>query len=70
MNSALKIYKDSKNVWHINGFNYPIKFEGQFECFFMRLCNVGGGTWKDRWKIYDDPLSCDPYYLKAILLKK
>ena len=72
MNNALKIYKDSKDVWHINGFNYPIKFDGDFECFFMRSMQCWGwATWKDRWKNFiDDPLSCDPYYLKAILTKK
>ena len=32
---ALKIYKSEKKVWHINGFNYPVKFDGNFECFFM-----------------------------------
>ena len=72
MNNALKIYKDSKDVWHINGFNYPIKFDGDFECFFMRSMQCWGwATWKDRWKNFiDDPLSCDPYYLKGIFTKK
>ena len=67
MNNALKIYKDEKKVWHINGFNYPIKFEGDFECFFMRSMQCWGwATWKDRWEIFTgDPLSCDPYYLIA-----
>ena len=67
MNNALEIYKNSKEVWHINGFNYPVKFDGEFECFFMRSMQCWGwATWKDRWKMFiGDPLSCDPYYLKA-----
>ena len=71
MNNALEIYKNNKRVWHINGFNYPIKFDGEFECFFMRSMQCWGwATWKDRWKNFiDDPLSCDPYYLKAIFNK-
>ena len=53
MNNSLKIYKDEKKVWHINGFNYPIKFEGDFECFFMRSMQCWGwATWKDRWEIF------------------
>ena len=72
MNTALKVYKNHKKVWHINGFNYPVKLEGEFECFFMRSMQCWGwATWKDRWKIFiEDPLSCDPYYLKANLNKK
>ena len=71
MNNALKIYKDEKKVWHINGFNYPIKFEGDFECFFMRSMQCWGwATWRDRWEIFTgDPLSCDPYYLIATFNK-
>lgn len=71
MNNALEIYKNNKKVWHINGFNYPIKFDGEFECFFMRSMQCWGwGTWKDRWQMFqDEPLSCDPYYLKAIFNK-
>ncbi len=72
MNNALQIYKNSKEVWHINGFNYPVKFDGEFECFFMRSMQCWGwATWKDRWNIFiEDPLSCDPYYLKANFTKK
>ena len=72
MNNALKIYKNSKKVWHINGFNYPVKFDGEFRMFFMRSMQCwGGATWKDRWQMFqDEPLSCDPYYLKAIFTKK
>ncbi len=72
MNSALKFYKNSKEVWHINGFNYPLEFDSEFECFFMRSMQCWGwATWKDRWKNFiDNPLSSDPYYLKATFTKK
>jgi len=65
MNNALSIYKNQKKVWHINGFNYPVKIDGDFECFFMRSMQCWGwATWRDRWETFtDDPLSCDPYYL-------
>ncbi len=72
MNTALEIYKHSKEVWHINGFNYPVKLKGEFECFFMRSMQCWGwATWSDRWRVFiDNPLSCDPYYLKATFTKK
>ena len=71
MNNALKIYKSEKKVWHINGFNYPVKFDGNFECFFMRSMQCWGwATWKDRWERFtEDPLSSDPYNLMAIFNK-
>ena len=72
MNNALEIYKNEKKIWHINAFNYPVKIDGQLECFFMQsmLC-WGWGTWRDRWNQFiDDPLSCDPYYLKAVFNKE
>ena len=55
MNTALKFYKNSKEVWHINGYNYPVKIEGQFECFFVRSMECWGwATWKDRWMNFID----------------
>ena len=72
MNNALEIYKNKKEVWHINGFTYPISFDGDFECFFIRAMHCWGwATWRDRWeKFVEDPLSCDSYYLKATLTEK
>ena len=72
MNNALDIYKTDKDVWHINGFNYPVEFNGNFECFFMRSMQCWGwATWRDRWeKFAEDPLSCDPYYLMMTFNKK
>jgi len=72
MNSALEIYKNNKEVWHINGFNYPVKIDGDFDCFFMRSMQCWGwATWRDRWEVFtNDPLSSDPYYLMANFTKK
>ena len=65
MNKALEIYKQNSNIWHINGFNYPINISGEFDCFFSRLMQCWGwATWSDRWnKFIDDPFSSDPYFL-------
>ena len=72
MNNALNFYKDEKDIWHINAFNYPIKLNGDFECFFMRSMQCWGwGTWKDRWDDFiNNPLSCDPFYLKEVFSEK
>ena len=72
MNKALKIYKNMNEIWHVNGFNYPLNLKGEFECFFMRSMQCWGwGTWRDKWNSFiEEPLSCDPYYLKSIFNKK
>ena len=72
MNNALEIYKKNNEVWHINGFNYPLKFKSNSDCFFMRSMQCWGwATWQDRWnKFVSDPLSNDPYYLRAIFNKE
>ena len=72
MKKALITYKYQKEVWHINAFNYPAKINGDFDCFFMRLMLCWGwATWKDRWEQFiDNPLSCDPFYLKDIFNKQ
>ena len=52
MNKALDIYKNNKKIWHINGFNYPVKLEGDFESFFIRTMQCWGwATWRIDGKI-------------------
>ena len=53
MNEALDFYKNEKKVWHISGWNYPIKYDGQEDVFLWRTMNCWGwATWADRWKYY------------------
>ena len=70
MNHALIKYEDDKNVWHINGFNFPIKSENN-NCYFSRAMFCWGwSTWKNRWhKHIENPLSHDPFYLKNLFNK-
>lgn len=54
MNEALEFYKNEKKVWHISGWNYPIKTDGLEDVFFWRLMNCWGwATWSDRWSYYE-----------------
>lgn len=54
MNSALDYYEEKKTVWHISGWNYPIKTEGLEETFLWRVMNCWGwGTWSDRWNHFE-----------------
>lgn len=71
MNNSLHIYRKENKVFHINGYSYPTKLESEEECFFLRIMLCWGwATWKDRWnKFIEDPLSCDPYYLKNTFTK-
>lgn len=54
MNEALERYRDSKQVWHISGWNYPIENNGLPESFFWRTMNCWGwATWNDRWERFE-----------------
>ena len=54
MNEALEFYKDEKKVWHISGWNYPIKTDDLADVFLWRLMNCWGwATWADRWQYYE-----------------
>lgn len=70
MNYALTKYENYQNVWHINGFNFPIKSENN-DCYFSRVMFCWGwATWKNRWlKHIENPLSHDPFYLKNFFNK-
>ena len=73
MNKSLDIYRTEKKIWHISGFNYPIKSHTFNEdAYLWRLMNCWGwATWKDRWESFiNKPLSIDPFYLKNVFDKK
>ena len=54
VNEALEFYKDEKKVWHISGWNYPIKIDGEEDVFFWRVMNCWGwATWADRWQYFE-----------------
>ncbi|MBW3107407.1 glycosyltransferase [Providencia rettgeri] len=54
MNTALEKYKLSPEVWHISGWNYPLKTDDLPETFFWRTMNCWGwATWQDRWKHFE-----------------
>ena len=63
-NDGLKIYENSKQIFSINGFMFPIDFETGAETF---LCPVatsswGWATWADRWNLFET----NPVYVNEI----
>ena len=73
MNKSLEIYRAEKKIWHISGFNYPIKSNSVKEdSYLWRFMNCWGwATWRDRWESFmQNPLSIDPFYLIDIFDKK
>jgi hypothetical protein len=59
INEALDFYEEKYKVWHISGWNYPIKYNDLEDVFLYRLMNCSGGwaTWKNRWKYFESNLS-------------
>ena len=53
MNEALEFYKNEEKVWHVSGWNYPIKTNAVDDVFLWRVMNCWGwATWADKWKFY------------------
>ena len=71
MNASLEKYENYKDVWHINGYNYPLKTKNH-DYYFIRLMHCWGwATWQDRWtEFLANPLANDPYYINSIFNKK
>lgn len=56
MNSALNFYKDSKNIFSVSGYNYPISIPQNYKdsvYVAYRCSSWGWGTWQSRWKKAD-----------------
>lgn len=54
MNDALTYYEDEKQVWHISGWNYPIKIKSKEDVYLWRTMNCWGwATWSDRWYYFE-----------------
>lgn len=53
MNDALKFYKDYEKIWHISGWNYPIKSDDLSDVFLWRVMNCWGwATWQNKWRYF------------------
>lgn len=54
MNAALDYYEEIFDVWHISGWNYPIRLETEFDTYLWRGMECWGwATWSDRWKHFE-----------------
>ncbi len=69
MNMALNLYKEQKDIFHINGFNYSLDtsniINSKIKCFLLRsMFCWGWATWRDRWiPMIEDPLCTDAFHL-------
>lgn len=69
MNKALELYKDSPEVWHINGWTNPVKVQSPESAFFYPVMECWGwATWADRWQYYkkDCEYYCNKFSRKDI----
>lgn len=56
MNKCLEFYRDSKDIFAISGFTYPLKsLQNYAEDVYLsyRACSHGWATWIDRWEMVD-----------------
>lgn len=54
-NQALKLYEGAKQVFSINGFMFPISFDGPAGTFLSPVAasSWGWATWADRWELFE-----------------
>ena len=59
MEQAFEAYRDSKDVWSISGYAWPIEVaSNDYDAYFTgRVSSWGWGTWKDRWQYYEQDFS-------------
>ena len=63
-NDGLKVYENSKQVFSINGFMFPIDFSEDDDTFLSPVATSSWGwaTWADRWNLFES----DPGFIDAI----
>ncbi|MBQ2125310.1 MAG: sugar transferase [Spirochaetales bacterium] len=69
MNKALDLYRDTPQVWHINGWTNPVKATSCDSAFIYPVMDCWGwATWADRWKYYkkDCEYYCNKFSRKDI----
>ena len=54
MNDALQLYEKNTDVISINGYSYFNSKDSENTYFLKTADNLGWGTWKDGWSIFDD----------------
>jgi hypothetical protein len=54
MNDALSFYEKYENVFHISGYNFPMKSNSSKETYFIRPATCWGwATWKRAWNHFN-----------------
>jgi hypothetical protein len=53
MNEGLEIYEPVKNVYSVNGFMFPVEWEGNHTILLPYTSTWGWATWKDKWIVFD-----------------
>jgi len=74
MNNCLEIYKNKKNIWHINGYSHPkIFYSKSTTALSYTMYPWGWATWEDRWNIFIDGQYHEKNYISeksASMIKK
>jgi hypothetical protein len=68
MDSWLRLYKEQKEIFHLNGFNPLPKSREPKDAYLCRYTHVWGwATWRDRWQHYDRDLAhWDPNTFRSL----
>lgn len=53
MNTALDLYENEENVFHISGYMFPVKGKLPTTFFYKQTSCWGWGTWANKWKYFE-----------------
>lgn len=54
MNDCLDRFRDEPDVWHVNGWTYPVDHNDGGQAYFTPLMECWGwATWADRWRHFE-----------------
>lgn len=56
MRACFEKYHDNRQIYSVSGYAWPSEVSAKGKpdaCFCQRICSWGWGTWKDRWREYE-----------------
>lgn len=57
MNEGLEMYEHSANVYSVNGFMFPLKYQSNGVVLLPYTSTWGWATWKNKWQVFDERMT-------------
>ncbi len=67
MNEALDVYRPTKKIYSVSGFNFRFELPARYtdQVYLLpRTCSLGWGTWRDRWSAVNWGMEYFPEFIR------